>query len=140
MPSQAMQDAIDALRERRKASAGQAPPTLEERRAAFVPGDRLHPVPDDVRVTEVTAGGVPAHWLTAAGADAGRVLLFLPLTGHSRPDPGILCLRPGGPGRRQLSGIGSASAARQGAAWKGSAKYWVSCVTRSPPNSMTLTE
>ena len=77
MPSQAMQDSIDALRDRQKASAGQAPPTLEERRAAFTPGDRLHPVPEDVRVTEVTAGGVPAHWLAAPGADPGRVLLFL---------------------------------------------------------------
>ena len=45
MPSQAVQDSIDALRERQKASAGQAPPPLEERRAAFVPGDCLHPVP-----------------------------------------------------------------------------------------------
>jgi monoterpene epsilon-lactone hydrolase len=77
MPSQAMQDVIDALRDRRKASAGQAPPTLEERRAAFVPGDRLHPVPDDVQVREVTAGGVPAHWLAAPGTGPGRVLLFL---------------------------------------------------------------
>ena len=77
MPSQAMQDSIDALRDRRKASASQAPPTLEERRAAFTPADRLHPVPDDVLVREVTAGGVPAHWLTAPGADTGRVLLFL---------------------------------------------------------------
>jgi alkanesulfonate monooxygenase SsuD/methylene tetrahydromethanopterin reductase-like flavin-dependent oxidoreductase (luciferase family) len=41
---------------------------------------------------------------------------------------------------RSPPGIGSASAARQGAAWKGSAKYWVSCVTRSPANSMMLTE
>ena len=77
MPSQAMQDSIDALWERHKASAGRAPPTLEERRAAFVPGDRLHPLPDDVLVTEVTAGGVPAHWLAAPGADTGRALLFL---------------------------------------------------------------
>ena len=77
MPSQAMQDVIDALRDRQKASASQAAPTLEQRRAAFTPGDRLHPVPDDVLVTEVTAGGVPAHWLTAPGTDAGRVLLFL---------------------------------------------------------------
>ena len=77
MPSRAMQDVIDALRDRQKASAGQAPPTLDERRAAFTPGDRLHPVPDDVVVREVTAGGVPAHWLTAPGADANRVLLFL---------------------------------------------------------------
>jgi monoterpene epsilon-lactone hydrolase len=77
MPSQAMQDAIDALWDRRKASAGQVPPALAERRAAFVPGDRLYPVPDDVLVTEVTAGGVPAHWLDAPGTDAGRVLVFL---------------------------------------------------------------
>jgi monoterpene epsilon-lactone hydrolase len=34
-------------------------------------------VPDDVLVTEMTAGGVPAHWLAAPGADPGRVLLFL---------------------------------------------------------------
>jgi monoterpene epsilon-lactone hydrolase len=77
MPSQAMQDVIDALRDRQKASVSQAPPMLEERRAAFIPGDRLHPVPGDVLVSEVTAGGVPAHWLTAPGADTGRVLLFL---------------------------------------------------------------
>ena len=77
MPSQAMQDSIDALRDRQKTAANQAPATLEERRAAFVPGDRLHPVPDDVRVTAVTAGRVPAHWLAAPGADTGRVLLFL---------------------------------------------------------------
>ena len=37
-------------------------------------------------------------------------------------------------------GIGSASAARPGAAWKGSAKYWVSCVTRPSVISMTLSE
>jgi epsilon-lactone hydrolase len=77
MPSQAMQELIDALRHRQKASANQAPQTLEERRAIFVPGDRLHPVPDDVIVTAVTARGVPAYWLAAPGADASRVLLFL---------------------------------------------------------------
>ncbi|HYB46793.1 MAG TPA: alpha/beta hydrolase [Streptosporangiaceae bacterium] len=77
MPSQAMQDAINALRHRQKASASQAPPPLEQRRAAFTPGDRLHPLPDDVLVREVNAGGVPAHWLAVPGADAGRVLLFL---------------------------------------------------------------
>ena len=77
MPSQAMQDVIDGFRERQKASASQAPPTLEESRAAFAPAGRVHPVPDDVQVTEVIAGGVPAHWLAAPEADAGRVLLFL---------------------------------------------------------------
>jgi monoterpene epsilon-lactone hydrolase len=77
MPSQAMQDLIDAFRDQQKAAANQAPPTLQERRAAFAPAGRLHPVPDDVLVTEVTAGGVPAHWLDAPGADLGRVVLFL---------------------------------------------------------------
>jgi len=72
-----MQNLIDALRDRQKASASEAPSTLEERRAAFFPGDRLHPVPDDVLVSEVTADGVPAHWLAAPGVDTGRVLLFL---------------------------------------------------------------
>ena len=71
---QAMQDAIDALRERRTDSAGQPRPTLEQRRAAFTPGDWLYPVPDDVLVEEVTAGGVPAHRLTAPGAGLGAAV------------------------------------------------------------------
>jgi epsilon-lactone hydrolase len=77
MPSQAMQDLIDDLRRKQEASASRPAPTLDELRAGFAPADRLHPVPDDVVVTEVSAGGVPAHWLTAPGTDAGRVLLFL---------------------------------------------------------------
>jgi monoterpene epsilon-lactone hydrolase len=77
MPSQAMQESIDVLRDRQRAGAGQAPPPLAEWRAAFVPGDRLHPLPGDVLVSEVNAGGVPACWLAAPGADSGRVLLFL---------------------------------------------------------------
>ena len=78
MPSQAVQDLIDSFRDQQKASAGQPPPTLDERRATFAPAlGRLYPVPDDVLVSDVNAGGVPAHWLAAPGADAGRVLLFL---------------------------------------------------------------
>jgi monoterpene epsilon-lactone hydrolase len=77
MPSQSMLDVIDDLREQRKAAAGQAPPTLAERRATFAPAGRPHPVPDDVQVTAVTAGGVRAHWLAAPGTDADLVLLFL---------------------------------------------------------------
>ena len=77
MPSQAMRDAKDALRDRQQASASQPPPTLAELRAGFTPGDRLYPVPDDVLVTDVNAGGVPAHWLAAPEVDAGRVLLFM---------------------------------------------------------------
>ncbi len=77
MPSPAMRDAIDSIRKQQQASAGEAPPTLAERRAAFAPAGRLHPIPGDVQVTDVTAAGVPARWLTAPGADPGRVLLFL---------------------------------------------------------------
>jgi epsilon-lactone hydrolase len=72
-----MQDLIDAFRDRRKVDAGQVPLTLEEQRATFAPAGRLHPIPEDVQVTEVSAGGVPAHWLASPGADADRVLLFL---------------------------------------------------------------
>jgi monoterpene epsilon-lactone hydrolase len=77
MPSPAMQDVIDEIRKQQQASADAPPPTLEERRATFTPAGRPHPIPDDVAVTAVTAGGVPAHWLAAPGTDPGRVLLFL---------------------------------------------------------------
>jgi monoterpene epsilon-lactone hydrolase len=77
VPSREMQDVIVDLREQRRASVGQAPPTLDGLRASFAPGGRPHVVPDDVVVTDVSAGGVPAHWLDAPGADTGRVLLFL---------------------------------------------------------------
>jgi monoterpene epsilon-lactone hydrolase len=72
-----MQDLIDAFRAGQQTSASQATAPLEERRAAFAPAGRLHPVPGDVLVTEVDAAGVPAHWLAAPGTDASRVLLFL---------------------------------------------------------------
>lgn len=77
VPSQEMLDVIDALRTGRRPVP--ARPRRRWRSAAppSPPRGRLHPVPDDVLVTEVTAGGVPAHWLAAPGADAGRVLLFL---------------------------------------------------------------
>jgi monoterpene epsilon-lactone hydrolase len=77
MPSHAMQQVIDGLREQRKADPGHSSPTLAERRATFAPGGQPHPVPDDVLVTEVTAGGVPAHWLEAPGTQTDRVLIFL---------------------------------------------------------------
>ena len=37
MPSPAMQNLIDAFRDRRAATTGQAPPTLDELRAGFAP-------------------------------------------------------------------------------------------------------
>jgi monoterpene epsilon-lactone hydrolase len=77
MLSPAMQDVIDAIRKQQQAGAGQVPATPAERRATFAPADRRYPVPADVEVTEVTAAGVPAHWLAAPGVGPGRVLVFL---------------------------------------------------------------
>jgi epsilon-lactone hydrolase len=77
MPSEAMRELIEGFRDQRRSAASSAPPPLAERRAAFLPAGRFVPVPGDVLVEEVSAGGVPAHWLTAPGADPGRVLLFL---------------------------------------------------------------
>ena len=82
MPSQAMEDLIAAFRYRQMLRASQALPTLQESRASFAPAGCLHPVPHDVLVSEVIAGGVPAHWLAAPGVDAARVLLFLHGGGH----------------------------------------------------------
>jgi monoterpene epsilon-lactone hydrolase len=72
-----MQNLLEVLRDRQRASGNQAPASVEEARANFAPAGPVHPVPDDVLVREVTAGGVRAHWLAAPGADADRVLLFL---------------------------------------------------------------
>ena len=77
MPSVAMLDLMEVLRDRQRAGAGQDPATVEEARSAFAPAGPIHPVPDDVLVSEVSAGGVRAHWLAAPGADTNRVLIFL---------------------------------------------------------------
>ncbi|NEN04595.1 alpha/beta hydrolase [Diaminobutyricibacter tongyongensis] len=77
MPSHAMRDVMQALKERQIASAEQPPATVEQTRATFAPAGSTHPIPDDVVVEEVIAGGVPAHWLDAPGVDIDRVLLFL---------------------------------------------------------------
>src|SRR4051794_30842070 len=77
MPSVAMLDVMEVARGRQRAGASHALATVKEARAAFAPAGTVHPVPDDVLVSEVSAGGVPAHWLTAPGADEDRVLLFL---------------------------------------------------------------
>ncbi len=82
MPSQAMEHAISVFRDRRTARTSQDRPTLEEQRAGFAPAGRLFPIPDDVQVTVVGAGGVPASWLMAPLADPGRVLLFVHSGGY----------------------------------------------------------
>src|SRR5436305_14339457 len=77
MPSRPMQDLLRSRHERQRAGADQPPATVAETRAAFAPAGPVHPVPADVLATDVTAGGVPAHWLDAPEVDPDRALLFL---------------------------------------------------------------
>ena len=77
MPSAAMQELLRSLKQRQAAGSPTPPLSLADERAGFAPAGPLHPIPDDVRVTEVSADGVRAHWLDAPGADRDRVLLFL---------------------------------------------------------------
>src|SRR3954454_13650410 len=105
MPSVAMQDLMEVLRDRQRAGAGQVAVTVGEARATFAPAGPIHPVPDDVMVTEVSAGGVRAHWLDAPGADADRVLLFLHGGGYelgSLRSDGELAARLGRAGRMRV--------------------------------------
>lgn len=69
MPSPAMDELIASLHERQSAAAGQPPETVAETRAGFAPAGTVHPIPDDVRVTEVTAAGVK---VALAGPSRGR--------------------------------------------------------------------
>lgn len=105
MPSPAMDDLLELLHDRQRAAAGQPAETVAETRASFAPAGTVHPIPDDVRVTEVTAGGVQAHWLDAPGADAGRVLVFLHGGGFqlgSLASDGELAARVGRAGRMRV--------------------------------------
>src|SRR5947209_10319224 len=77
MPSVAMQDLMQVLRARQRGGDGRAATTVGEARATFAPAGPVHPVPDDVLVSQVSARGVRAHWLAAPGVDPNRVLLFL---------------------------------------------------------------
>jgi monoterpene epsilon-lactone hydrolase len=50
--------------------------TLAERRTSYNRAKRLFPVPSDVMVETVAAGGVPAERLTAPGSAAGPLVLY----------------------------------------------------------------
>src|SRR5581483_7422726 len=71
MASPQLQMAIDAM----KALQKSPPPTLMEMRAAFE--QNAVPPQPDVKREAVSANGVPAQWLTAPGAAADRVVLYL---------------------------------------------------------------
>lgn len=76
MPSASMTEVIARLRADH-AEAPPAAPTLAELRESFSPAGEYHPVPADVEITDVDAGGVPAHWFRTPGADPTRAVLFL---------------------------------------------------------------
>jgi monoterpene epsilon-lactone hydrolase len=71
MASPQLQMAIDAM----KALQKSPPPTLMEMRAAFE--QNAVPPQPDVQREAISANGVPAQWLTAPGAAADRVVLYL---------------------------------------------------------------
>jgi acetyl esterase/lipase len=75
MNSPEMQAFFTAREEQMAAAAGQPPPDTATMRAGA--DAQARPAPEDVAVTHIDAGGVPADWVVAPGADAGRRLLYL---------------------------------------------------------------
>lgn len=71
MASEQLQQILDMLKSAPRAEN----PTVLEQRARMEAFAR--PVPDDVTVTEVDAGGVPAEWISADGHDPQRTILYL---------------------------------------------------------------
>ena len=73
MPSEQLQTIIQAISSRPNLRG--AP--IEQRRAAFEAVTTFFPVPQDVKAEPVDAGGIPAEWIAAPAADAGRVIYYL---------------------------------------------------------------
>ncbi|SDZ31627.1 alpha/beta hydrolase fold domain-containing protein [Herbiconiux ginsengi] len=107
MPSQAMLDALALLRDRQRAAADAPPPTLADLRAGFTPAGVVHPIPDDVRVREASAGVVAAwRWLrtdrradprsmavagdSAGGGLAVALMVAIRDAGDTEPAAGVL--------------------------------------------------
>ena len=73
MPSEQLQTIIQVIRSQPDLHG--AP--IEQRRAAFAAITTFFPVPQDVKAEPVDAGGIPAEWIAAPGADADRVIYYL---------------------------------------------------------------
>lgn len=67
----------EAFRSFREASLNKPQPSLAEMRATAVAFGNLTSEPADVQCEAVSAGGVPAQWLTPAGAAHDRVLMYV---------------------------------------------------------------
>ncbi len=73
MPSQEHETLVQVI----QARPAQESPSIEEQRAGFEMLMSLFQTPDDVACEPVDAGGVPAEWIAAPGAQADRVILYL---------------------------------------------------------------
>src|SRR5262245_66013252 len=51
--------------------------TVEEARASFEQAAGMFPVDGDIRREAVSAGGIPAEWVSAPDLDAGRAVRYL---------------------------------------------------------------
>ncbi|MFJ4652481.1 alpha/beta hydrolase [Nocardia sp. NPDC088792] len=76
MPSPEMREVIEGLL-RRSAARPATPVPLAVMRANFLPADKEYEIPEDVRVSEVSAGGVPAYWVDAPDVKSDRVLVYV---------------------------------------------------------------
>ena len=70
-----VQSEIDAIRT--MLSSKPRPVGWAERRGRIDEVGSVWPVAEDIALTPVNAGGVPAEWSIAPGSDASRVLMFL---------------------------------------------------------------
>jgi len=75
MNSPEMQAFLKAREEQMAAAADQPRPDTATMRAGA--DSMARPAPEDVAVTHVDAGGVPADWVVAPGADPARRVLYL---------------------------------------------------------------
>ncbi len=65
------------VEEQRAAAAGQPPPTIDQQRADLEYLATLFPLPEDVEVSGVDAGGAPGVWVRPPGVDEADVVLYL---------------------------------------------------------------
>jgi len=73
MPSPELQIALDMLRENAPLGGG----TFAEMRANMEAATTVLPLPEDAVYEPVDAGGVPAEWTSAPGAQPDRVVVYL---------------------------------------------------------------
>jgi len=87
MPSDEMNATLAAMRAQSSGQLGSADSTVEERRTMIDGLGDVFPLPEDVSVAEVTAGGVPGLWLTPPEVSAEAVLLYLHGGGYQLGSP-----------------------------------------------------